>query len=275
MKPLLLFLTTSALSAALPEEGLLLDLDAMKGLTLEEGARVAAWKNQVADVNARVFVQQDGGREERGGGRPTLRSAIPELGGKSALVFRQQELVCMEEDVFDSLTTGKGHTWLAVLAVLPQRNGLKDVNSFFGNLRNGGKYEGVWGCLHDDNSLWYGVRNGRTMGRFDDNNPKLLGPVLETGTFHVIGGRMAAGTGKAKLELFANHSEPVATGEAPVDPASNPSKMTIGQERDAIEHPGYESFDGEIARFLIWARPLTDEELADAMEVLRSTYLKN
>jgi hypothetical protein len=76
------------------------------------------------------------------------------------------------------------------------------------------------------------------------------------------------------LELFANHAKPVATGEAPVDPASNPSKMTIGQESDAIEHPGYESFDGEIARFLIWARPLTDEELADTMAVLRSKYLK-
>lgn len=274
MNPLLLILTTAALSEALPEEGLLLDLDAAKGLTLEEGVRVAAWENQVADAKARFFVKQDGGREEHGGGRPTLRIAIPELGGKSALVFRGQELVCMDEDTFDSLSTGKGHTWLAVLAVLPQRNGLKDVNSFFGNLRNGGRYEGVWGCLNDDNSLWYGVRNGLTMGRFDKNNPKILGPVLETGKFHVIGGRMAAGTGKAKLELFAEGAEPVATGEAPVDPASNPSKMTIGQERDAIEHPGHESFDGEIARFLLWERPLTDEELADTMAELRSVYLK-
>ena len=30
----------------------------------------------------------------------------------------------------------------------------------------------------------------------------------------------------------------------------NSSRMAIGQERDAIEHPGKESFDGEIARFL-------------------------
>jgi len=274
MKPhiFLLFLVAADFSHAFPEEGLLLDLDASKGLTLEEGNRVAAWENQVPGAKAKLFVKQDEGRKEKGGGRPSLRAAAPELGGKPSLVFRRQELVCMDEDTFDGITTGKGHTWLAVLAVFPQQDGLKDVNSFFGNLRNGGKYEGVWGCVNDDNTLWYGVRNGLTFGRFDKNNPQLLGPVLETGKFHVIGGRMAAGTGMVKIELFANGDKPVATGEAPVEAASNPSKMTVGQERDAIEHPGHESFDGEIARFLIWERPLTDKELADAIISLISAY---
>lgn len=110
MNPLLLILSTAALSEALPEEGLLLDLDAAKGLTLEDGVRVAAWENQVADMKDRFFVKQDWGRKEHGGGRPTLRAAIPELGGKSALVLRGQGLVCMDEDTFDSLSTGKGHT---------------------------------------------------------------------------------------------------------------------------------------------------------------------
>lgn len=273
MKPLLFLFATAAISHALPEEGLLLDLDAAKGLTLEEGDRVATWENQVAGAKAKIFVKQDEGRKGKGSGCPTLRAAVPELGDKPSLVFRRQELVCMDEDTFDGLTTGKGHTWLAVLAVFPQQDGLKDVNSFFGNLRNGAKYEGVWGCFNDDNTLWYGVRNGLTFGRFDKNNPQLLGPVLETVKFHVVGGRMAAGTGTVKIELFAHDSKPVATGEVPVDAAANPSKMTMGQERDAIEHPGYESFDGEIARFLIWERPLTDKEMADAMEALQSKYL--
>jgi len=269
MKPFLILIASTAFCLAFPEEGLLLDLDAAKGLTLEDGDKVAAWENQAPAAKAKLFVKQDEGRKEKGSGRPTLRPAIPELNGKPALVFRRQELVCMDEDVFDGLTTGKGHTWLAVIAVHPQQGGLKDVNSFFGNLRNGGKYEGVWGCVNDDNTLWYGVRNGLTFGRFDKNNPQLLGPVLETGKFHIVGGRMAAGTGTVKLELFANGAKPVATGEIPVEPGANPSKMTIGQERDAIEHPGHESFDGEIARFLIWERPLTDKELADSMAVLK------
>lgn len=273
MKFLLLLLTTASISHALPEEGLLVDLDAAKGLTMEDGDRVAAWENQASGAKAKLFVKQDEGRKEKGSGRPTLRPAVAEIGGKPSLVFRRQELVCMDEDIFDGLTTGKGHTWLAVVAVFPQQDGLKDVNSFFGNLRNGSKYEGIWGCVNDDNTLWYGVRNGLTFGRFDKNNPQLLGPVLETVKFHVVGGRMGSGTGTVKIELFANGEKPVATGEAPVDAASNPSKMTIGQERDAIEHPGYESFDGEIARFLIWERPLTEKELADAIASLRSTYV--
>ncbi len=273
MKPFLLLITSVAICQALPKEGLLLDLDASKGLTLEDGEKVSAWVNQAPEAKAKLFVKQDQGRKEKGSGRPTLRPAIPELNGKPALVFRRQELVCMDEETFDGLTTGKGHTWLAIIAVFPQQDGLKDVNSFFGNLRNGEKYEGIWGCLNDDNTLWYGVRNGLTFGRFDVNNPQLLGPVLETGKFHLIGGRMAAGTDTVKLELFAHSAKPVATGEIPVVPTANPSKMTIGQERDAIEHPGHESFDGEIARFLIWDRPLTASELTTAIATLQETYI--
>jgi hypothetical protein len=274
MNPFFLLIASAALCHALPEEGLLLDLDAAKGLTLEDGDRVSAWENQAPGAKAKLFVKQDEGRKEKGSGRPTLRTAIPELNGKSALVFRRQEVVCMDEDAFDGLTSGKGHTWLAVISVFPQQDGLMDVNSFFGNLRNGAKYEGVWGCVNDDNTLWYGVRNGLTFGRFDENNPQLLGPVLEKGKFHLIGGRMAAGTGKAKIELFAGSTDPIATAEVPVAANANPSKMAIGQERDAIEHPGHESFDGEIARFLIWERPLTDEELTAAMQSLEGQLLK-
>ena len=273
MKPFLILFASAAFCLALPEEGLLLDLDAAKGLTLEDGDKVSAWENQAPAAKAKLFVKQDAGRKEKGSGRPTLRPAIAGLNGKPALVFRRQELVCMDEDTFDGLTTGKGHTWLAVISALPQKDGLKDVNSFFGNLRNGAKYEGVWGCVNDDNTLWYGVRNGLTFGRFDKNNPQLLGPVLETGKFHIVGGRMASGSGTVKLELYANGAKPVATGEIPVEAAGNPSKMTVGQERDAIEHPGYESFDGEIARFLIWERPLTDAELTAAIATLRETYI--
>lgn len=274
MKPFLFLIASAALCLALPEEGLLLDLDAAKGLTLEDGDKVSAWENQAPAAKAKLFVKQDEGRKEKGSGRPTLRPAIPELNGKPALVFRRQELVCMDEDTFDGLITGKGHTWLAVISVFPQQDGLKDVNSFFGNLRNGAKYEGVWGCVNDDNTLWYGVRNSLTFGRFDKNNPQLLGPVLETGKFHIVGGRMASGTDTVKLELFANGAKPIATGEIPVEAAANPSKMTVGQERDAIEHPSYESFDGEITRFLIWERPLTETELTNTIATLLKTYIE-
>lgn len=259
------------LATQLPD-GLILDLDADQGVSASDGDRVSLWQNQAAGFPTRDFVARNEGRAEPGSGRPALRRAVKELNGRNALVFRQQELVCMDEDAFDSLTQGRGCTWLAVLAPHAQRVGLKDVNSFFGNLRNSGNFEGLWGCLNDDNSIWWGPRNGLTFGRFDENNPQLTGPKLETGRFYVVAGRMAAGTGKVKLELFANTAAAVATGEVQVNPAANPSLMAIGQERDAINHPGHESFDGEIARFLIIARPLDDAELTGLFATLRGSY---
>lgn len=269
----LLFVATSVTGNELPQNGLLLDLDAAKGLVLEDGDKVAAWHNQAPDSIAGKFLKQDKGRALAGSGRPTLRKEIPALNGKPALVFLQQELVCHDEDSFDKLTTGNGHTWLAIMSAHKQRAGLKDVNAFFGNLRNGGKCEGFWGAFDDDNTLWCGTRNGITFGRFDANNPKVTGPKLKAGSFHLIGGRMGAGKGAVKIELFVDKPQAVAASEIHVNPQADPSRMVIGQERDAIEHPGYESFDGEIARFLVWERPLTDEELKQAMNFLRKSYL--
>lgn len=250
----------------------ILDLDAAKGITADAEQRVTQWTSLAGTPAAKVFVRRDEGRKEPGSGRPTLLPNLPGLGGKPALSFKQQELVCLDEDVFDKLITGSGHTWFAVIATYPQRTGLKDVNSFFGNLRNGEKYEGLWGCFNDDNTLWIGTRNSRTFGRFDANNPQVLGPKLEPGKFHVVAGRLGSGTGTVKLELFMDRPTAVASADFPVEPAANPSRMAVGQERDAIQHPGVESFDGEIARLMIFDRPLTDAELAAVFTELRKTY---
>jgi hypothetical protein len=83
---------------------------------------------------------------------------------------------------------------------------------------------------------------------------------------------MTSGTERATVSLFVNEPKPVATAETPVNPKSNPSKMAIGQERDAINHPGHESFDGEIARLLIFRRPLLDAEFAKWFSTLRDQY---
>lgn len=251
---------------------LVLDLDADRGVTVEYGDRVSAWRNQTGGGAGKDFVKRDEGRREKGSGRPTLRKVVKELNGHNTLVFRQEELVCLDEDAFDSLIQGSGFTWLAVLAVHEQRLGLKGVNSFFGNLRNGDNYEGIWGCVKDDNTVWWGVRNGASFGRFDRNNPQLVGPRLERGRFHIIAGRMAAGTGKVKLELFVDNSTPRAVAQIEVNPKANPSKLAIGQERDATNHPGHESFDGEIARLMIFAAPLNEKELAACLANLRRTY---
>ncbi len=254
--------------------GLLLDLDADEGLTLEEDDRVSAWQNQVTDSIARNFVKRDEGREVPGSGRPGLKRDVPELGGHNSLIFLRQELVNMREDAFDHLTQGSGYTWFAVMAPYTQSFGIKDVNAIFGNLRNGPMFEGFWGGLDDDNKFWLGSRNGVTFGRYDKNNPKVSGPILESNQHYILAGRMSAGTDAAVIDLFVNNSQPLASKTIQVSEYGDPSKMAVGQERDATNHPGAESFEGKLARLLIYERPLSDTEMARTFKVLEDRYFQ-
>jgi len=269
---LLLSVATTA-QAQITAKGLILDLDADKGVEVEDGDRVIKWTNQVTTFAARDFVKQDAGRKEPGSGRPTLKKSVAAIGGHDTLVFKRQELVNHDEDAFDHLLTGSGYTWVAVISVYEQVVQLKDVNSFFGNLKNGGMYEGIWGNVTDDNRVWIGSRNGITFGRWDNNNPMVLAPKpLDENRYYVVAGRMGSGTGEVQIELFINEPQAVITKPFPVNPAANLSKMAIGQERDATNHPGKESFDGELARFLIYERPLSNDELQQDMESLKKMY---
>lgn len=253
---------------------LILDLNADKAVTVEDGDRVVRWDNQVQSGPAKEFVQQDEGRQIPGSGRPRLKLHVPEIRHHNTIVFNRQELINHNEDAFDNLLTGSGYTWLTVIAPYTQIPGLKDVSSFFGNLKNSGNYEGIWGNLADDNRPWMGSRSGKTFGRFDENNPMIIADQkLEENRYYLLVGRMGAGTGEVRLELFVNDvDEPAASGPFPVYPPANSSKMAIGQERDATNHPGKESFDGEIARFLIYDRPLTDRELNEMATRIKIDY---
>ena len=95
---------------------------------------------------------------------------------------------------------------------------------------------------------------------------------LEENRYYLVMGRMGAGQEVVDLELFINSQTPVDRKQVPVNPKANPSKMAVGQERDATNHPGKESFHGEIARFLIFERPLSDEELSQMIKNLCQRY---
>ncbi len=270
---LLLLGFAATAQAQMVDKGLILDLDADKGVEVEDGDRVVRWTNQVAAFAAKDFLKQDEGRRQPGSGRPTLKKSVAAIDDHNTVVFQRQELVNHNEDAFDRLLTGRGYTWFAVISVHRQVVQLKDVNSFFGNLRNGGNYEGIWGNLTDDNRVWIGSRNGITFGRWDDNNPMVLAPKpLEENRYYVVAGRMGAGTGEVSIEVFINDPRPAASKPFPVNPAADSSKFAIGQERDATNHPGKESFDGEIARFLVYERPLTNDELGETLAHLRKKY---
>lgn len=259
-----------AKSAQIETKGLLLDLNADQGVMLEEGNKVSAWKNQVSDFVAQNFIKRDAGRATLGSGRPTLRQSVAALNGHNSLVFHESELVNREEDAFDRLITGSGYTWIVLLAPYAQIGRAPNVNAFLGDLKNGGLYEGFWAGLEDDNAVWMGSRNGVT---FDDaNNPKVTGPRLQKGQYYIVAGRMGAGPGAVTSEIFVDSATPVGSHVFPVNPNAKSSKLAIGQERDATNHPGLESFDGEIARILIYGRPLLDTELSDTINALKQDY---
>ncbi|MNY45095.1 hypothetical protein D3C86_1801760 [compost metagenome] len=86
-------------------------------------------------------------------------------------------------------------------------------------------------------------------------------------------GRMEKGTDTVTISLFVNNAAvPVAKMPFPVNVHANASKLAIGQERDAREHPGKESFIGEISRFLLYERPLSNKELIKTAESIRIEY---
>lgn len=258
--------------------GLMVDLNADYGIAIEDGNRIGTWKNQVTESEVETFEKQNEGRDMADSGMPQLLRDVPELNGHNTVVFHRQELVNHDEDAFDHLITGSGFTWFAIIAVYEQISGKPGVNSFFGNLRNTnidkkGQYEGFWAGLSDENRVWAGARNGLEKGLWNKNNPHVLAlQPLEISKYYLVMGRMGAGQGAVPLELFINSDKPVATAMFPVNPKANPSKMVIGQERDATNHPGYESFDGEIARFLVYERPLGDNEIKKVIEYLSKIY---
>lgn len=282
LKTLSLSLLTAGLSfaAEIPAKGLLVDLDANKGVTTVEDKLVTSWKNQVPNAAAVDFNYTNEGRKEAGSGRPTLNEKDSSINGRNSLIFRSDELINDNDEAFDGLTTGKGYTWFTVLKPYKQegRGGIYP-HAFFGNLRNSGPpqkedghFAGFWGSFYLDGKVWMGSRNGINFERGGVNNPEVAGPILDIGKWYILMGRQAAGTGTVKLELFINDaSEAVNSAPYPVG-TKEPQRLAIGTERNAINHQGGESFDGEMAKFLLYGRPLSNEEMLQVVDILQSTY---
>ncbi|RZK75905.1 MAG: hypothetical protein EOO92_15425, partial [Pedobacter sp.] len=147
---LLSLIATTAFTQKVNQKQLIIDLNADQGVVVQKDNLVEKWQNQ-AKFSVKDFSRRDEGRTIAGTGRPLLVKKVSDLRGHSSVVFNKQELVNMDEDAFDHLITGGGYTWFAVLKAGKQSGELKDVNCFFGNLRNKPNNEGMWGGFADDN----------------------------------------------------------------------------------------------------------------------------
>jgi len=143
-------------------------------------------------------------------------------------------------------------------------------------LRNGAPFDGVWAGFTQGRNLWTSTRNRNAGGRFlAPNDTRIGGPNVALNQFTLVAGRLQSGTGNRTMEFFVGNENPVSSATIPVLSTGNASVMAIGTERNATNHPGRESFDGEIARFLIFERPLSNVELRNTLDSLRQTYFGN
>jgi hypothetical protein len=279
---------------ALPvEQGLVLDLNADMGVTVEDECMVTTWRNQAPNPKALDFKVTEEGRtrtivaqKELGTGRPTLKKNVDELNGHHSLVFTEDELINDNDEAFHGMMTGRGYTWFAVIKPYVQRSpkSIKSnyPNAFFGCLRNTaapqlelGQYAGFWGSFYPDGRVYMGSRNGTSKTVRDGvNTPQVEAPAPAVDEWHIIMGRQGAGQGIVLLDLFVNNpSEAVNSHDYPVADVE-PSRMAIGTERNAINHMGKESFDGELSRLLMFETALTQKEMEAVYDYLRATYFK-
>lgn len=273
------------------QENLVLDLNADFGVTTEEDNLVTTWTNQAPNPKAVDFNHTEEGRTktiisqtELGTGRPALLENSSEIKGHNSLIFREDELINDNDEAFHGMMTGGGYTWFAVIKPYEQRGpGKIDSiypNAFFGCLRNSGppqmesgQYAGFWGSFYPDGRVYMGSRNGLNEKVRDGvNTPEVAAPPPSVNEWHIIMGRQGSGQGIVQLELFVdNPSEAVNSSDYPVG-SVEPSRMAIGTERNAINHQGKESFDGELARLLMYKTSLDQQEMEEVYDYLRSVY---
>ena len=280
-------------SNGLIRDGLILDLNADFGVTTEDGNLVTTWTNQAPDPKALHFRHTEEGRTktiisqtELGTGRPTLKRRSSEINGHNSLIFREDELINDNDEAFHGMMTGGGYTWFAVIKPYqqggPGKIDSRYPNAFFGNLRNSsepqnesGLYAGFWGSFYPDGRVYMGSRNGlHKKVRDGVNTPEVAAPPPAVDEWHIIMGRQGSGQGIVQLELFVN--DPLEAANSHDFPVGNvePSRMAIGTERNAINHQGKESFDGELARLLMYETALSQEEMKAVYDHLRSVYFK-
>lgn len=271
----------------------MLDLNADIGVATENGDRVTTWTNQAPNPKAIDFHHTEEGRTktiisqtETGTGRPILKKNSSEINGHNTLVFRENELINDNDEAFHGMMTGSGYTWFAVIKPYEQRGPGKInsiyPNAFFGCLRNtakpqleGGQYAGFWGSFYPDGRVYMGSRNGLSEKVRDGiNTPEVAAAPPAVDEWHIIMGRQESGKGIVQLELFVNDpSKPINSHDYPVGDVE-PSRMAIGTERNAINHQGKESFDGELARLLMYETALDQQEMEAVYNQLRTAYFE-
>ena len=240
----LVFLCTAQVRGDIVTDGLIMDLNADVGTDASTiGDEVSEWENQV---------------EGSGDDVETNSAAFPTLveGPNSHHAVRLADgarMVGSDPDAFDDIMLGTGHTWFAVVKAPEQDHGAK--NAIFGTLTNANPWTGVVAHVAHDGG---GVSVGNYMTRPTGSDVFARGVTdINDDEFHILAGRLEEGLDEVAAELFLESATPEAESFPIIIEESDSDEIAIGAERSG----GGEHFDGDIARILIYDRPLSESEM--------------
>ena len=233
-------------------DGLIQDLDADAGTT--GGANVTAWANQAAAGGDDVTTDR---------GTVTLTEADASINNHNFVTFTggNPRMVGDDNDAFDEIMQGTGHTWFAVVRPEVDSNAGRK-NAIFGTLTNVNPFSGIVAHVSNNSNLGYMLRPAGS-DRFVDGTTS-----VNDGEWHILAGRVEAGTGGQLAEAFANGPVAETSLNVNVLDTSDSDALTIGAERTG----GGENYLGDIARILIYNRPLDDDELNQTGFTLGDVY---
>ena len=236
----------------IPTVGLVQDLDGDLGISLS-GTTVVGWSNSAPS-----------GGDDVSAARGTVEMSPDTLNGHAVVHFDSSSLAGDDEDAFDFGLSGSGFTWLVVVRSDAQDNSRK--NRVLGTLLNQSPYSGYTaGVFTNANGtrpyadMVESPGSGESYADADDE-------ILDT--WVIVAGRLsAAASGTSTLEIVVD-GRPASASTSIAYPVLDCGALTIGAERvDGGEH-----FDGDVARILVYERPLPDAELDQAFEALAALY---
>jgi hypothetical protein len=241
----------TSVSAEVVALNLIQDLNADFGVA-GPAAGVTGWTNQAAGGDS---VATNGGTIE----------LVAGPNGHSALRFTDGDRMAgASGTAFDGLLQGNGHTWFAIVKAGAQNN--NDKNAIFGNLVSGSPFSGI--IAHVANSGGGGATGNYILRPSTADNAARGATNINDGGFHIISGTLSAGVGTQRQELYIGGGAAEATNILNILNTTDSGPLTIGAERVG----GGEHIDADIARILIYDRPLSIAEMNQTGNRLSALY---
>lgn len=231
--------------------------------------------NLIQDLNANLGVGgtasavTDWANQATGGDNVATNAGtievVPGPNGHSALRFQQGDRMAGTSDTaFDAVMQGNGHTWFAVVNAGPQNHTAK--NAIFGTLLNAGPFSGM--IAHVANDGGANVTGNVILRPSTTDISARATTNINDGGFHILAGTLSAGTGAQQQQIFIDGSAAEASAALNILGTTDSGPIAIGAERTG----GGEHIDADIARILIYDRPLTLAEFNQTGSDLAATY---